>query len=657
MSLAGWLRRLFHAQKPSRRLRSGARRRPSAISACVQALESRVLLTTTTLASATPGGAAGNLWSGNAAISVSGDGRFVAFESYASDLVAGDTNNAQDIFVYDRTTGTVERVSLSSAGVQGNLSSFRPSISADGQFVAFESYATNLVAGDTNFMRDVFVYDRTANTIERVSVGAGGAGGAQANWWSGNARISADGNVVAFESYASNLVAGDTNFVQDIFVRDLTTNTTERVSLTNAGGQSNWFCYNPSISADGQVVAFDSFASNLVAGDTNLSNDIFVRDRTAATTERVSISTAGVQGNYHSWRPSISADGTIVAFASSAMNLVAGDTNLVQDIFVYDRTANTIERVSTSAGGTQGNWHSYNASISGDGQFVAFDTYASNLVTGDTNRAVDVFLVDRLANTIARASVTSTDAQANGNSSHAAVSSDGRFVVFQSSATNLSPNDTRYFNDIYLRDTSSAPTNITLSNATMAENQPAATPVGTLTATDADAGDTFTFTLVSGTGDTDNASFTIVGSQLQTAASFDFETKTSYSIRVRATDSFGLTFEEVFTITVTNVSDSAPTDIALSSATIAENQPIATAIGNLTATDPDTADTFTFQLVNGAGDTDNASFTIVGNQLRSAAVFDFETKSSYSIRIQVTDSTNRTFQEVFTITVSDVANA
>lgn len=654
MSLAGWLRRLFHAQKPSRRLRSGARRRPAATSACVQALEARVLLTTTTLASATPGGAAGNLWSSNAAISVSGDGRFVAFESYASDLVAGDTNNAQDIFVFDRTTATVERVSLSSAGIQGNLSSYRPSISADGQFVAFESYATNLVAGDTNFMRDVFVYDRTANTIERVSVGAGGA---QANFWSGNARISADGNVVAFESYASNLVAGDTNFVQDIFVHNLTTNTTERVSLTNTGGQSNWFCYNPSISADGQVVAFDSYASNLVTGDTNFSSDIFVRDRTAGTTERVSISTAGAQGNYHSWRPSLSADGTVVAFASSAMNLVAGDTNLVQDIFVYDRTGNTIERVSTTAGGTQGNWHSFNASISGDGQFVAFDSMASNLVTGDTNSARDVFLVDRLANTIARASVTSTDAQANGNSSHAAVSSDGRFVAFQSSATNLSPNDTRFFNDIYIRDTSSAPTNITLSNATMAENQPAGTPVGTLTATDPDTGDTFTFTLVSGTGDTDNASFTIVGSQLQTAASFDFETKASYSIRVRVTDSFGLTFERVFTITVTNVSDSAPTDIALSSSTIAENQPIATAVGNLTATDPDTADTFTFQLVNGAGDTDNASFTIVGNQLRTTAVFDFETMSSYSIRIQVTDSTNRTFSESFTISVSDVANA
>ncbi|MCC7421967.1 MAG: cadherin domain-containing protein [Planctomycetaceae bacterium] len=654
MSLAGWLRRLFHVRKSSRKWRTGGRRARTATSASVQALEKRVLLTTTTLASATPGGAAGNLWSSNAAISVSGDGRFVAFESYASDLVAGDTNYAQDIFVYDRTTGTVERVSLSSAGVQGNFSSFRPSISADGQFVAFESYATNLVAGDSNFMRDVFVYDRTANTIQRASVGAGGA---QANWWSGNARISADGKTVAFESVATNLVAGDTNFVQDIFVRDLTTNTTERVSLSNTGGQSHWHSFNPSISADGHFVAFDSYASNLVTGDTNFSNDIFVRDRTGATTERVSISTAGVQGNYHSWRPSLSADGTIVAFASSAMNLVAGDTNLVQDIFVYDRTANTIERVSTSAGGTQANWHSFNPSISGDGQFVAFDTYASNLVTGDTNRTVDVFLVDRLANTITRASVTSNDAQANGHSSHASVSSDGRFVAFQSSATNLSPSDTRYFNDIYVRDTSSAPSNITLSNSTIAENQPAGTSVGALAATDADPGDTFTFTLVSGTGDTDNASFTIMGSQLQTTASFDFETKPSYSIRVRATDSFGLTFDRVFTITVTNVSDSAPTNIALSNATIAENQPIATAIGNLTATDVDTADTFTFQLVNGAGDTDNLSFSIFGNELRSAAVFDFETKASYSIRIQVTDSTNRTFQKEFTVMVSDVANA
>jgi ELWxxDGT repeat protein len=196
------------------------------------------------------------------------------------------------------------------------------------------------------------------------------------------------------------------------------------------------------------------------------------------------------------------------------------------------------------------------------------------------------------------------------------------------------------------------PTDIALSATSFAENQAAGTAVGTFTTTDPDAADTFTYSLVSGTGDADNASFTINGATLKTAASFDFETKTSYSIRVRTTDQAGETFEKEFTISVTDGNDT-PTDITLSASSLAENQPTGTAVGTFTTTDPDASDTFTYTLVSGTGSTDNASFSINGNTLKTAASFDFETKSSYSIRVRSTDNGGEWTEKEFTISVTD----
>jgi gliding motility-associated-like protein len=209
---------------------------------------------------------------------------------------------------------------------------------------------------------------------------------------------------------------------------------------------------------------------------------------------------------------------------------------------------------------------------------------------------------------------------------------------------------------ISVTDVNDAPTNISLSANAVAENAASGTPVATLSATDADAAETFTYTLVSGTGDTDNASFTITGNTLSTAAVFDFETKSSYSVRVRVTDAGGLTFEKVFTISVTDVND-APTNISASASSVAENSASGTTVATLSATDADAAETFTYTLVSGTGDTDNASFSITGNTLTTAAVFDFETKSSYSVRVRVTDAGGLTFEKVFTITVTDVNEA
>jgi hypothetical protein len=198
-----------------------------------------------------------------------------------------------------------------------------------------------------------------------------------------------------------------------------------------------------------------------------------------------------------------------------------------------------------------------------------------------------------------------------------------------------------------------APTDLTLSNTSIAENQAVGTAVGTFTSTDPDTGNTFTYSLVTGIGSTDNALFAIAGNQLRNNGIFDFETKNSYSIRVRTTDQGGLTFEKQLTIGVTNINET-PTNLNLSNSTIAENQAIGTSVGTFTSTDPDTGNTFAYSLVTGTGSTDNALFAIAGNQLQSNGIFDFETQNSYGIRVRTTDQGGLTFEKQLSIGVTDL---
>jgi len=199
----------------------------------------------------------------------------------------------------------------------------------------------------------------------------------------------------------------------------------------------------------------------------------------------------------------------------------------------------------------------------------------------------------------------------------------------------------------------SAPTDITLSSTSVEENQPSGTKVGTLSATDPDVGSSFTYSLVGGAGSIDNSSFSIVGNELQTNSSFDYETKNSFSVRIRVTDNGGLTFEKAFTISIIDVNE-VPTDISLSPTSVAENQPSGTKVGTLSATDPDAGSSFTYSLVGGVGDTDNSSFSIAGDKLQTNSPFDYETKNSYSVRIRVTDQGGLSFEKMFTILVTDV---
>ncbi len=381
---------------------------------------------------------------------ISADGRFVAFYSTATNLVGGDTNAASDVFLRDRQTGTTERVSVATGGGEATGGgSYFPAISADGRFVVFQSGATNLVSGDTNGTNDIFVHDRQTGATERVSVATGGG---QATGASAYPAISADGRFVAFYSAATNLVSGDTNAADDIFVHDRQTGTTERVSVATGGGEANGNSSGNAISADGRFVAFHSDATNLVSGDTNGFNDIFVHDRQTGATERVSVATGGGQATGASGGEAIDGDGRFVAFYSTATDLVGGDTNGFSDVFVHDRQTGTTERVSVATGGGQADNGSFNLAISIDGRFVAFESFATNLVSGDTNGTYDIFVHDRQTGTTERVSVTTGGTEATGGSYGPAIDADGRFVAFYSVATNLVSGDTNAFSDTFVRD-------------------------------------------------------------------------------------------------------------------------------------------------------------------------------------------------------------
>jgi Tol biopolymer transport system component len=391
--------------------------------------------------------------------SISADGRYVAFMSRSSNLVAGDTNGRDDIFVHDRRTGATTLVSVSSAGTQGsNGSAFSPSISADGRYVAFGSNASDLVAGGTNWMANVFVHDRQTGVTTLVSVSSIGTQGNSASRYPS---ISADGRYVAFNSDASNLVAGDTNNKGDIFVHDRQTGVTTRVSVDSAGTQAtggNAGGGSPSISSDGRYVAFDSDATNLVAGDTNGHSDVFVHDRQTGATTRVSVNSDGTQGNGSIINtPSISSDGRYVAFVSTASNLVRGDTNGVPDVFVHDRQTGVTRRVSVSSTGSQSNGWSFNQSISADGRYVAFDSDARNLVARKTYWQSDVYAHDRQTGVTTQVSVNSAGIQGNGGAWGPSISADGRYVVFESATSNLVAGDTNGHSDIFVHDRGTPP--------------------------------------------------------------------------------------------------------------------------------------------------------------------------------------------------------
>jgi Tol biopolymer transport system component len=371
------------------------------------------------------------------AAAVSSDGRYVAFTSDATNLVAGDTNGVKDVFVRDTTLGTTTRASVGYLGqADGPSTAFYevPAISANGRFVAFSSEATNLVPGDTNGVSDVFVRDMALGITTRVSVGPGG----QANGSSNGPAISANGRYVVFFSDATDLIPIPTPY-GGLFIRDRKLGTTELVSRNGSSAE-------PSISAGGRYVAFTAILPPPYVDIAYRA--VYVYDRKLHVTKQVSVGPYG-EGDDASVSPSISGDGRFVAFESSANNLVPGDTNLTDDVFVRDTKLHVTKRISVGFIG-QAFGDSASPSISADGRFVAFMSWADDLVPWDLNGVEDVFLRDRQRHRTILISV-GVGSRSDGGSWSPGISADGRFVAFMSFADNLVPGDTNGASDVFIR--------------------------------------------------------------------------------------------------------------------------------------------------------------------------------------------------------------
>lgn len=397
---------------------------------------------------------------------VSWDGRWIAFSSSAGNLGGGE-DLLWDVFVHDRASGITSLASVDSSGIKANGSSWQPALSGAGSHLAFASYASNLDPNDTQTQSDVFVRDLGAGATQCVSLATGGGSSSGYNY---APSISFDGRYVVWTSTASDLVAGDFNSRDDVFLRDRLLGTTELVSVASSGAQgdqdSGWMFLsadrpNLQVSQDGRYVVFESRATNLVPGDTNGTADAFVRDRALATTVRVSVDSNGAQvpnGCLYAascLTPAISRDGRFVAFASNAAGLVLGDTNGVTDIFVHELATGATERVSLDSSGVECHGHSAHPALSDDGRFVVFDSFASDLVAGDTNGVLDVFSRDRLHGATARVSMSSTGAQADAFVEWPTVSGDGRFTVFTGTATTLvAGGSDSFWWDVFLHDSS-----------------------------------------------------------------------------------------------------------------------------------------------------------------------------------------------------------
>ncbi len=379
--------------------------------------------------------------------SISADGRLIAFDSLATNLSPHDTNRVTDVFVYDRVSDKMARVSVDSSGREGNAGSWFAQISGNGNYVAFMSEATNLVPDDTNGVSDVFVHDRNTSRTTRISVSSNGK---QGNGATRQCAISMDGRYVTFVSTATNFVAGDTNDSADVFLHDRKTNKTTRVSVDSTGAQGDAGSGAPSISGDGTLIVFLSHATNLVSKDTNRQPDVFVYHTGTGKTIRVSVNSQGAQADGYSDNPTISADGRYVAFESWAENLVDGPRNGHPDVFLHNLIKHTTEQISARTGNVVGNGQSRFAGLSATGRYAIFESWTSNLIPRKSDIYTDLIVKDLQTGKMTRCGVDSSGTHANHDSGQASLSGDGSLVVFASKASNLVPEDTNHKVDVFL---------------------------------------------------------------------------------------------------------------------------------------------------------------------------------------------------------------
>jgi hypothetical protein len=465
------------SRRPSARSSSSARRPlpasralPARVLTCLpEVLEGRQLFAVTapTLITATVDGGPANGPSGESSVSASG--RYVVFSSFATNLVAGDTNGKEDIFLRDTVNNTTTLISKSLSGDLGNGDSSQPVINQDGTYVAFVSKASNLINGDTGGFADVFRYSIASPGLDLVSA-TNTAGTAFAGAGSSEPTISKDGTLVSFTSFATNYegVADQNspskNF-NDVYVRNMAAAGTaaqfginpgqvrlvSRAAAVNNSGDGESF--DSSISADGRYITFRSSSANLVAAgiDTNNSRDTFIRDMMTSLTTLVSVNTAGVSGNQPSDSNAVSGNGQFVTFQSKATDLVANDNNENADVFLRDTISGKTTILSVNQFGTaSAGGVSVFPALSQDGSYASFSSTAPNIVPGDANTREDVFLRDLARGPIALVSVNAALAPANGRSYDPFISQNGDFVVFTSEATDIAPTANNGRANIYL---------------------------------------------------------------------------------------------------------------------------------------------------------------------------------------------------------------
>lgn len=381
---------------------------------------------------------------------ISDNGRYVVYQSEATNLVSGDTNTYIDVFLYDNVTKSTIRANRGPNGLQANGPSSQPAISGNGRYVVYQSNANNLVTGDTNNVADIFLYDTLNKITTRVNRGPNGAQATGGDSW--NPDISYDGRYIVYQSSAKNLVPGDTNNFWDIFLYDTVTKTTTRVNRGPNGAQASGGSSNqPAISGNGRYVVYTSSATNLVSSDTNNEQDIFLYDTVTKTTIRANRGPNGAQATGgESNLADISSDGRYIVYYSYATNLVTGDTNNAADIFLYDTATKSTIRANRGPNGLQANAGSYSSKISSSGRYVVYYSDANNLVSVDNNSKKDIFLYDTVTKTTIMVSKGLNGAQTTDQSFNPAVSSDGRYVVYNSMAANIVNGDTNGLMDVFL---------------------------------------------------------------------------------------------------------------------------------------------------------------------------------------------------------------
>jgi Tol biopolymer transport system component len=362
---------------------------------------------------------------------ISSDGRYIAFVSGASNLVCDDTNFSSDVFVYDRQTDQISRISVSADGRQADGDSYAPDMSADGRYVVFTSDADNLVDEDTNDGSDVFVHDRLTGQTTRVSIASSGE---QANSGSSEAQLSDDGHYVVFSSSATNLVGGDSNEAEDIFIHDQETGQTVLVSRTANDVRASDDCFGPSVSASGRYVAFLSWATSLATvGCSSETVNFYLFDRIREHLSCVAVDAYFTLGAFGD-------ESYLAGIQVFEGEGILGEYELAQ-VFIYNLETGQVTSAPIGSDGVLGNRDSDWPSITSDGRYLVFASEATNLLESgrDTNEAWDIFVTDLRTSRSERVSVASDGTQSNGNSLRPAISDDGRYVAFESSFCRESP--------------------------------------------------------------------------------------------------------------------------------------------------------------------------------------------------------------------------